>query len=292
MAGSRPFGSSLGSALPPAAVPTLEKTRPSVDMLRLRLLIVLSERFDAGTLRRMPASLVRETARRQLEQTLEAEAARMSRPDRQRMIEEVLGEAFGFGPLEELFGDPAVAEIVVLEPYAIVVRRGQDWQPTNVKFRDAEHLEEIIDKARSQGETVGGPLPESMLDVKLSNGFRAVGVVPVATLGLSPTIAFARIAEAAPAPATEAAAAADPASAAATTGQTPSALERHRERITELFLAKLAGMKAYDLSKIESSELLKILAAYVEEYCTTERIYLSEADKGRLSLEILTGMRR
>jgi hypothetical protein len=38
--------------------------------------------------------------------------------------------------------------------------------------------------------------------------------------------------------------------------------------------------------------LRKVIEAYVEEYCKAERIYLTDTDKGRVTLEILTGMGR
>jgi hypothetical protein len=48
----------------------------------------------------------------------------------------------------------------------------------------------------------------------------------------------------------------------------------------------------YDLSRIDSHELQKVIAAYVDEYCKAERIFLTDTDKGRVTLEILTGMGR
>src|SRR5205814_976250 len=114
---------------------------------------------------------------------------------------------FGFGPLEELFPDPTVKEILVLGPDAVVVRREHGWTPTNVKFRDAEHIQEVLDRAGLLGETVSPGLHTSALDVRLSTGFRVV-------------------------------------------------------------------------------------AAYIDEYCQTEKVLLSGTDQGRLMLEILTGMKR
>jgi pilus assembly protein CpaF len=175
-----------------SCIPALEKTQPSVDMLKIRLLIMLNEKFDAAKLQRMPASLVRETARRQLRQTLEREGPPLPAADRDRFIDEVLGEAFALGPLEELFADPTVIEIAIVSPYAVIVRRDDGWQATHVTFRDIEHVQEILDKIRARGDPVGGPLPESMFDVRLNNGFRAVAVVPVSSMGVSPTAAFVR----------------------------------------------------------------------------------------------------
>ncbi len=172
--------------------PVLEKTQPSVDMLKLRLLIQLNEEFDAARLQRMPATLVRETARRQLQQSLDAQSPPMPPVERDRFIDEIIGEAFGFGPLDELFADPAVSEIAILGPYAVIARNGEEWLSTKVKFRDIEHVREILDKVRAQGEAIGDPLPDSMLDVTLSNGFRAIAVLLPESAGTSPTAAFVR----------------------------------------------------------------------------------------------------
>jgi hypothetical protein len=40
------------------------------------------------------------------------------------------------------------------------------------------------------------------------------------------------------------------------------------------------------------NELRKVIGAYVAEYCTNEKIYLSDTDQGRLTLEILTSLRK
>ncbi len=315
-----------GSALRPPPRPTgAGYTVSGYEVVKVRLLIKLQDRLDALKARRMPPSLLAEAARQQVDQLVETEAARLAPADRVRLARDVAEEAFGFGPLEELFADPTVSEITVLGAQAVLVRRGQGWLPTNVRFRDEEHLAEVLGKVRGQGEDVAAGLPEAVFDVRLGNGFRAVAVIPPAATGAAPLAAFVRSA-AAPAEvhpgfasngsATHAApgssgSATHPALGSTGSGSYPAArasvgsgsypaarppgeslIERHRQRITERFTAKLAALGVFDLTGIDSAELRKVIAAYVDEYCRTERIFLTDTDKGRVTLEILTGMGR
>jgi hypothetical protein len=332
---SRPSGT---TPFPPSRSTTTTHSIPVYEVIKTRILVKLQDRFDASKSRRMPASLLHESTRQQIEQVVEAEAHRLTRTERDRLTEEVHAEMFGFGPLEELFADPEVREVVVLGPHAVIARRDQGWLPTNVKFRDDEHLLEVLAKARSRGEAVGGALPTSVLDVKLANGFRAVAVIPPTALAQPPTAAFIRRTETsprAPVPPTPAADAGPrlvappggpgthaPPRAVGSGGHpavspqggtaeseraaTPHPragahrspvpgedfLERHRVRITERLIAKLSNLGVYDLSRLDIAELRKVVAAFVAEYCRAEKIYLSDTDQGRLTLEILTGMNR
>ncbi len=69
-------------------------------------------------------------------------------------------------------------------------------------------------------------------------------------------------------------------------------LIRHRSRILERLLSKFAALKVYDVSRLDVTELRKIITAYIREYAENEKIYLSDSDQGRLMLEILTALQR
>jgi hypothetical protein len=303
---------------PPAAVrgPGSALGLPAFEVLKARVLVKLHDRLDPRKSRRMPVSLLQQSARQQVEQVIEAEAPRMPRADRDRLVAEVLTEVFGFGPLEELFRDPAVLEVLVLGPHAVLARRDAGWVPTNVKFRDADHLRETLEKATAYGEAVAAGLPATAIDAKLPNGFRAVAVVPPAGVEQPGTAAFVRTTTPAPA----AAAPAAPAAPAQTgsgqrPGLTPAAptqtasgrfrglaadpadpnegyLARHRARITELLIKRMASLGVYDLTKLDAATARRVVAAYIEEYCAAERVRLTAAEQGRLTLEIIAGMNR
>jgi hypothetical protein len=69
-------------------------------------------------------------------------------------------------------------------------------------------------------------------------------------------------------------------------------LTRHRVRITERLTSKMASLGVYDLQRVEITELRKVVSAYIREYCDAEKILLSDAEQGRLMLEILSAMHR
>jgi hypothetical protein len=232
----------------------------------------------------------------------------------------------GYGPLEELFTDPGVREVMVTGPGMVIARREQgQWLPTSVKFRDEAHVRAVLDKIAAHADTVG-PVMTSVaaFDMKLPNGFRALAVIPPEALGQPATASFVRE-TIVPAPAPVPAPAASPtgstsngtlrtvpASVMASPRQPGSAmikvppapglgdshpsgsdaLARYRNRILERLLKKLASLKVYDVQKLDAHELEKIVAAYVSEFGETERIYISDPDQARLTLEILTALRK
>ena len=294
-------------------------TIPAYEVLKVRVLMKLQDKLDPQASKRMPESLLRQTARQHVELVVDADFPRMSRTDRDKLIEDVLSEAFGFGPLEELFRDATVKEILVLGPQAIVVRREAGWVPTNVKFLDPDHLQETLDKVVMHGEVVSPGLPASALDTKLPNGFRVVAVIPPPILDQSATILFTRTDDApktaalptmiptvAALPPPPPASGVLPKSGASARILTPaprhspldspapgeSPLTRHRVRITERLIKKMASLGVYDLQRVEITELRKVVTAYIREYCDAEKVLLSDSEQGRLMLEILSAMHR
>ena len=165
---------------------------PAYDVFKVRILLKLQDRLDPAKVKRMPESLLRQTARVTAEQLVEAECGRMNKSDRDRMVEEVLAEAFGFGPLDEFFADPHVREVLVLGTQAVLVRKDSGWVPTNVRFKDADHLQEILEKVNTYGDSASGTLPLSAMDTRLPNGFRAVAVIPPPAVEQAPMAVFVR----------------------------------------------------------------------------------------------------
>ncbi len=301
---------------------------PSFDAVKTRVLSKLEDRMDLGASKRMPSSLLRQSLRTLAEQVAEQEGRGMGRADRDRLIEGVLAELLGYGPLEELFRDPTVLEVLVAGPHAVIVRREHaGWAPTSIRYKDEDHLRTSLDRLATHADPVGGVTTSvNLFDMKLPNGFRAVGVVPPPALGASASVAFVRFDASAPQPVALTGLAsgevrpAQPAGGSASAGTrsapgsplasprpgsgpvtTPAPrpilsesdpLFRHRNRIIERLISKLAGLGVYDLHKIDGGELRRAVVAYVAEYVATESIFLSDTDQARLQLEILTAMRR
>jgi hypothetical protein len=285
------------------------------DAVKKRVLAKLEERLDMSASKRMPQSLLRQSLRQHADQITDQEARGFAKTDRDRIIDEVLAELLGYGPLEELFADPAVREVMVTAPGAVIARRDQaQWLPKSVKFRDEAHVRATLDRIATHADAVG-PVMATMavFDVKLPNGFRALAVIPPEGLDQPATAAFVRekmipVPAAAPAPSPVPGAPTTsprapgsglvqtpaPRSESAATGTPagPDLLARHRNRLTERLLTKFASMGLYDVSRLDVNELRRIIGAYIGEYAATERVYLSDTDQGRLTLEILTSLRK
>jgi hypothetical protein len=311
----------------------------SFDSLKARILSKLEDRFDLSASKRMPASLLRQSIRTHAEQLTDQELRGAARPDRERLIDEVLAELLGYGPLDSLFKDPTVREIMVTGPHSVIVRREQSqWLPTSIKYRDEEHVRWTLDKLATHADAVGGTLTSvNMYDLQLPNGFRGMAIIPPPALGQPATVAFIRVDSApaqaattaftpeiqytapvknlAPASISSSKATARPAPGSVsssprpgsnsvdvpaprsgvTDSNVPSAqdpLARHRNRIIERLIAKLANLGVYDLQRVEITELRRVVTAYVREYVEIEKVYLSETDQCRLMLEILSAMQR
>ncbi|MBA4189743.1 MAG: hypothetical protein C0467_17290 [Planctomycetaceae bacterium] len=327
-------------------------TTQSFEVVKIKVLAKLEDRMDPSTSKRMPVSLLRQSLRTYAEQIADQEGRGMPKLDRERLVDEVLAELLGYGPLEELFNDPAVREVMVVGPHAVIVRRDQGgWIPSHVRFRDDDHLNAALDRLATHADPVGGITTSvSTFDLKLPNGFRAIAILPPPALGAAATVAFIRVEAAsavAAAPSSSASSTNLPRTAAtaasgsitnparavpppqasspvgsgstssgvrppsdspatapprrgsdvianpqARTVDSADALTRHRNRIIERLISKLASLGVYDLHRVEIAEMRKVVAAYVSEYVLAEKIFLSDTDQSRLILEILTAMQR
>ena len=97
--------------------------------------------------------------------------------EKQRLVNEVLDETFGLGPLEVLLSDPTISDILVNGPKQVYVERHGRLEVTGIEFRDNAHLMHIIDKIVS---AVGRRCDETcpLVDARLADGSRVNAVIP------------------------------------------------------------------------------------------------------------------
>ncbi|HVS37541.1 MAG TPA: CpaF family protein [Gemmataceae bacterium] len=131
------------------------------------------ERWNPDRLRREVSALT--------EQLAADRAQSLGAPDRDRLVGEVLDEAFGLGPLEDLMQDPAVSDILVNGPGKVYVERQGRLEETGHAFSDNAHLLRVIQRIAAR---VGRRVDESspMVDARLPDGSRVNAVVAPLTL--------------------------------------------------------------------------------------------------------------
>ncbi len=101
----------------------------------------------------------------------------LSGTEKDRVCREVLHEVFGLGPLEPLLQDMTISDILVNTHRQVYVERNGILELTDVAFKDANHLRNIIDKIVS---AVGRRVDESspMCDARLEDGSRVNVIIP------------------------------------------------------------------------------------------------------------------
>jgi len=108
---------------------------------------------------------------------VEARAAMLSKKARDDLVERIVREASGLGPLEVLLEDPTVQEVMVNGPGLVYVERGGRIEPAGVSFEDEEQLRNTIERILAPlGRRVDELSP--MADARLPDGSRVNVVIP------------------------------------------------------------------------------------------------------------------
>jgi pilus assembly protein CpaF len=150
---------------------------PEYQELKFTLHKKLLDRINLEALSSMASERVRAEVRTAVATLIEAEKTPLSLVEKDRVIEEILDEVFGLGPLEPLLQDPTVSDILVTGPHLVYIERAGKLHRTPVEFIDNNHLLRIIEKIVSR---VGRRVDESspMVDARLPDGSRVNAAIP------------------------------------------------------------------------------------------------------------------
>ncbi len=148
----------------------------------------LVDKLDLSRIGELEGDTLRREIRLVVEHLCDTEDTLLNRAERDRLIDEVLDETFGLGPMEMLLKDPSISEIMVNGPKAVFVEKSGKLVKSGVTFRDNKHLMQIIDRIVSQvGRRVDEVCP--MVDARLADGSRVNAIIPPLALdGPSVTI--------------------------------------------------------------------------------------------------------
>lgn len=120
--------------------------------------------------------------RAHVNELIDREAPALSRELRDDLVERVVTASVGFGPLEPLFADPEIDEIMVNGPESVWIERGGVLFPSDVRFESIAELENLIERMIGPlGRRVDETSP--ICDARLPDGSRVNVVVPPLALG-------------------------------------------------------------------------------------------------------------
>ena len=188
---ARPEDVASGKASEAHIVATMERT--ARDLLKAEIHDALAQRLDIvaasaaldepkkiAELRSQIDTIVREQ--------LAAYPAVFSAEELARVRQEIIDEALGYGPLEELLAQPDVTEIMVNGPDQVFIERNGKIEATNKRFSDDRQLRVVIERIIAP---LGRRIDESqpMVDARLPDGSRVNAIIePLALDGPTLTI--------------------------------------------------------------------------------------------------------
>ena len=186
-------GAAPGTAVRPTPVPRTPSATPSsgmygkrieiepvsaLDQVKIDLHRKLIDRLDLEALEQIPDErLLNSEIRAVVIELLREESTPLTVADREDIIEQVLYEITGLGPIEPMFRDLSISDILVNGSKEIYIERGGRLTRVATSFRNDAHLMAVIDRIVSR---VGRRVDESspMVDARLPDGSRVNAIIP------------------------------------------------------------------------------------------------------------------
>jgi pilus assembly protein CpaF len=177
---------SATSTAPPAASPSLSQRASAAAVggeltpaftaakvqIHARLIEKYADQIDSSN---KPG--VREKILELAEEYFRSTAMTMTKNDKERLVDSVLDDVLGLGPLEALLADPAITEIMANHPKQIYVEKAGEPTLSAVTFESERQMRQVIDRIVS---LVGRRVDEStpICDARLKDGSRVNVVIP------------------------------------------------------------------------------------------------------------------
>lgn len=135
----------------------------------------LLETFDFASAARMSGDELLASAEAQVRSLLAAEGADAGGSE--DLVRAVLDDVFRLGPLEPLFAQDDVTDVLVVAPDRVFIERAGRLEATDIRFRDADHLMQVIQRiVRRAGRRIDERSP--MVDARLADGSRVNAIIP------------------------------------------------------------------------------------------------------------------
>ena len=159
------------------ALPKSRSNSNDFESLKEHIHGKLVEKLDLTRISDLEGDSLRREIRVVVEHLCDTENPLLNRSERERLVEEVLDEAFGFGPLELLLKEEGVADIMINGPKNVFLEKNGRIIKSEVTFRDNDHLLQILDRIVSKvGRRVDETSP--MVDARLPDGSRLNAIIP------------------------------------------------------------------------------------------------------------------
>jgi pilus assembly protein CpaF len=165
---------------PSAPPPPLGRNAPETaayQEMKAEIHAQLIDDLDLSLLDNLAPDELSAELRRLIERLAEANRLPLNRIERERLVQEVLDEITGLGPLQPLLADPTISDILVNGHDTVYVERAGMLSKVEVRFKDDAHLMRIINRIVARvGRRVDETSP--MVDARLPDGSRVNVIIP------------------------------------------------------------------------------------------------------------------
>ena len=172
-----PAGPAVATTGAPEPLPPLTLAVEDAIALKVRIHQRLIELLNLNLLDSAQRETLHHEIRGVVADVLNEEKRFLTAAQIDQLIEDVLDELLGLGPLEPLLKDDTISDILINTHASVYVERRGLLEKTEVRFQDTRHLVRIINKIVS---AVGRRVDESqpMVDARLADGSRVNAIIP------------------------------------------------------------------------------------------------------------------
>jgi pilus assembly protein CpaF len=162
---------------PSPVVNIKDRRRDDYTELKVTLHQNLIDRINLAALETMTREQMQRDIGDIVQEMLKENNQALNAAERRQLVEDILDELLGLGPLEPLLKDPTISDIMVNSATKVFVERRGRIEEVGTRFASDQHLLRIIGKIVS---AVGRRVDESspMVDARLPDGSRINAIIP------------------------------------------------------------------------------------------------------------------
>jgi pilus assembly protein CpaF len=170
----------LQTLITPDATDAANRRNPhkaAIDAAKAQIQPLVLEHMDVGAAAEMPRPAFEAQLTGWVKELLAETKIQLNFTEQRELVESLIADMLGLGPLEPLIADETISDILVNGPKQVYVERRGKLELTDVVFRDNPHLMNICTKIVTR---IGRRIDESrpLVDARLPDGSRVNIIIP------------------------------------------------------------------------------------------------------------------
>ncbi|HJU16435.1 MAG TPA: ATPase, T2SS/T4P/T4SS family [Stellaceae bacterium] len=160
-----------------AADGSRRSNRAAVETAKLQIQPLVLEHMDVAAAASMPRAAFEAQLTSWVKDLLNETKIQLNYAEQRELVDSLIADMLGLGPLEPLLADETVTDIMVNGPKQVYVERRGKLEVTDVQFRDDQHVLNVATKIVTR---IGRRVDESqpLVDARLTDGSRVNIIIP------------------------------------------------------------------------------------------------------------------